>query len=67
MLSNEFSEYGIKTFHAEGDADLLIVQKSLEIAELHNTALVRDDTDLLVLVVFHAKAKSRNIYLMQET
>ena len=43
-----------KTYHASGDADLLIVQESVESASAVNTLLIGDDTDLLILLIDHA-------------
>ena len=35
------------------DADLLIVQKAIESAQSMDTVLVGDNTDLLVLLIYH--------------
>ena len=35
-----------------GDADVLTVQKAIEIAKNHRT-VVSDDTDILVLLMYH--------------
>ena len=46
---------GCKVFYTSGDADDLIVQKALESSDVQDTILVGDDTDLLVLAIYHSK------------
>lgn len=58
MLSQKLQEYGIRTVHADGDADLLIVQTAVECASRHPTTLIGEDTDLLVLLCMHADTTS---------
>lgn len=66
MLGAEFIKSGCSVFHADGDADFLIVQKALESAETNHTVVVGDDTDLLVLLIYHTKVESKDLYLMPE-
>ena len=55
-----------KVYHALGDADVLIVQKTVESARVVDTVLVGDDTNLLVLLCYHASLHSHNIFLKPE-
>ena len=55
-----------KVYHALGDADVLIVQKTVESARVVDTVLVGDDTNLLVLLCYHASLHSHNILLKPE-
>ena len=55
-----------KVYHASGDADLLIVQKAVQSASLMDTALVGEDTDLLILLCYHASLDSHNIFFRPE-
>ena len=66
MLSMKLVERICKTYHASGDADLLIVQKSVEAASEVNTVLVGDDTDLLILLIYHASLDSCSLFLKPE-
>ena len=54
MLSTELEKSNCKTYHAPGDADLLIVQKAVQSATTSKTVLVGKDTDLIVLLCYHA-------------
>ena len=54
MLSMKLVERSCKTYHDSGGTDLLIVQKSVESAPAVITVLVGDDTDLLILLIYHA-------------
>lgn len=62
MLSTRFQAEDIQTLHAPGDADLLIVKTAVESASKHQTALVGDDTDLLVLLLYYVQMDSFSIY-----
>ena len=48
MQSRFLEEDNFPTYHAECDADVLIVKTAVESARERNTVLVGDDTDLLV-------------------
>ena len=62
LLGQHLENAGCAVFHATSDADVLIVQKAVESAEVQDTVLVGDDTDLLVLSLHHEKP-SQNLYL----
>ena len=42
------------THHSDGNADLLIVKTAIVSARTKTTVLAGDDTDLLVLLCYHA-------------
>ena len=65
MLSREL-ENNCKTYHASGDADLLIVQKAVQSATTSNSVLIGDDTDLIVLLCYHAKLESHDLFFRPE-
>ena len=50
-MLGSYLEKKCKVYHAPGDADVLIVQKTVESSTLMDTVLVSDDTDLLVLLL----------------
>ena len=52
-LGDKLSEYHCQVFHDTADADLLIVQKAIESAQTTDIVLVGDNTDLLVLLIYH--------------
>ena len=41
--------------HADDDADVLIVKKAIAVSQTANTAVIGDDNDLLVLLLYHAR------------
>ncbi|KAG1664151.1 hypothetical protein GQR58_019964 [Nymphon striatum] len=55
-----------QTHHAAGDADLLIVQKAVESAATTDTVLIGDDTDLLILLIYHTNLKSCDMFFKPE-
>ena len=65
-LGQDLEAAGCKVFYASADADVLIVQKALESAEIHDTILVGDDTDLLVLSIYHSKSSRNSLFFALE-
>ena len=55
LLGSHFEKKGMRVIHAEGDADLLIVKTALQMAKQDSTVLIGEDTDLLILALFHFK------------
>ncbi|KAK7105530.1 hypothetical protein V1264_016896 [Littorina saxatilis] len=53
LLSSRFSQHGFDTVHTTADADRLVVKTSLELARKGNVILVGEDTDLLILLLYH--------------
>ena len=61
LLGQHLEEAGITVFHATSDADVLTVQKAIDSADVKDTVLVGDDTDLLVLSL-HQELPSHKLY-----
>ena len=55
MLGQSLEHVGCETRHAKGDADVLIVETTVQYAMSCETTLVGDDTDLLVLLCFQGR------------
>ena len=66
MLSSKLEMAGYTTIHAKGDADTLIVKTTTDCAKLATTVLVGDDTDLLVLLCYHADMHAKYIFFRPE-
>ena len=66
MLISKLQEHGVKTLHAESDADLLIVQTAVDLAANSAPTVVGEDTDLLVLLCLHADVKSQPLFFKLE-
>ena len=66
MLSVELDKSNCKTYHASGDADLLMVQKAVQSAATSTTVLVGDNTDLIVLLYCHASLDSHDLFFSPE-
>ncbi len=65
-MSQNLRSTGCTTIHAESDADVLIVQTAVECATRINTVVIGDDTDLLVLLIYHAEQRSHEMYFKPE-
>ena len=66
MLSQALQNAGCVTHQSNGDADLLIVKTAVESARTKTMVLVGDDTDLLVLLCYHASEDGRDFYFRPE-
>ena len=67
MLGRKLQSSGFPVFHADDDADVLIVKKAIEVSQTINTTVIGDDTDLLVLLLYHTRnIKSFDIFFHPE-
>ena len=66
MLGEELSQIGCTVFHDTGDADCLIVKKTMESAAENNVVLVGDDTDLLILLLHQQYEDKHDVYFAPE-
>lgn len=66
MPSEALQKKNCETHHASGDVDLLIVLKAIQSATTTNTVLVGDDTDILVLLCYHASMESHDLFFCPE-
>ena len=58
MLSEFFVSNGIRTEHAEADADVMIANTGIALAENYPTIIIGEDTDVLVLLLFHSSTNT---------
>ena len=54
------------THHADDDANLLIVKTAVQSARTKTTVLIGDDTDLLILLLFHTNTNTHDLYLIPD-
>ena len=66
LLGEYLESRGCRVLHAKGDADVLIAKTSVESAYHQDTILVGDDTDLLVLLCFHADLNAKELIFSPE-
>ena len=52
--------------NAHGDADVDIVKKAVGTSLQHNTTLIGEDTDLLVLLLYYAHGEVMNLYFRSD-
>lgn len=64
LLTEKLQADGVEVHNAQGDADLLIVQTAVATSQKVPTVVVGDDTDLIVLLCYHAK--DADLYFMPE-
>jgi hypothetical protein len=62
MLGNRLETAGCCVHHANGDADLLIVEVAVACAAHIHTVVIADDTDILVLLIHHAGRAKYNVW-----
>ena len=66
LMSFYLEQAGCESRHAKGDADFLIVQTAVESAKSKSTVLVGDDTDLLILLLYHVDMSGHQVYFKPE-
>ena len=66
MIGQSLEHVGCETRHVKGDADVLIVETTVQSALSCETTLVGDYTDLLVLLCFHVKEDSCEVFFKPE-
>lgn len=67
MLGEELKRFKCQVFHNQADADYLIVQKTVMLAEKISTVLIVNDTDLFVLLLYHTDLEKHDIFFVPET
>ena len=65
MLGRRLSEDGHTVHYAPDDTDILIVKSALEVAEQQQpVAVVAEDTDILVLLLYHVQPGIAEVYIL---
>ena len=67
LISDGLRKRGCNVINASGDADVDIVKAAVESSHLHSTTLIGEDTDLFVLLLYHAHAEYKNLYFRSDT
>src|SRR5688572_4728875 len=62
FIADRLRQIGCHVIHAEGDADVHIVKAAVEMSSYKSTTLIGEDTDLLVLLLYHAANDSNDLY-----
>ena len=62
LLGLKLKTAGLKVIQADEDADLVIAQEAVKQSSHQPTVVVADDTDVLVLLLYHAKKTSKGLY-----
>ncbi|CAC5392563.1 unnamed protein product [Mytilus coruscus] len=66
MLSNKMDNEGFITHQAVADADVLIASTVVRYASCFPTVVVGEDTDVLVLLLFHAEENSKPLVFQSD-
>ena len=66
ILTEKFKEEGHHIRNSESDADTLIVSTAIDYARNENVTVVADDTDILVLLMFHWRIDLKEVYFKSE-
>ena len=67
LISGRLREKGWHTIQAEGDADLDVVKAAVAMSAYKSTTLIGEDTDLLVLLLYHAAANDcKDLYFRSD-
>ena len=66
LLSEKLTHAGYSTLQAAGDADVLIANTAIARARTDTTVLIGDDTDLLVLLLYHGEMDTKDLFFRPE-
>lgn len=66
LLMKYLEERHVNCTQAEGDADCLIVNTAIKKSQNGHTVLVGEDTDLLILLLHHAKQTTFSLFLFNQ-
>ena len=66
MLVIEINEAKLQAIQSCGDADVLIVQTAIQSAVTRPTVVIREDTDLLILLLHHVNQDCHRIFFTSE-
>lgn len=66
QLGNHLEQKGYEIMHAQGDADLLIVQTAIAKSKIKKTVVIGEDTDLLCLLLHYSTEIIFPVYLKSE-
>ena len=66
-IGEKLSSAGCSVQHASADADVLIATTAIHSARTQLTCLIGNDTDLLILLLYHVTATHKGLYFRSET
>ena len=66
LLYENLEHAGYSTRHAKGDADVMIVDSAITKERDQTTVLIGEDTDLLVLLLYHAEMDTKELFFRPE-
>jgi len=66
LISEKLREHGCNVFNTDGDADCQIVGAAIAASETQTTTLIREDTDLLVVLLYHLDPESKTLYFRSD-
>ena len=63
MLNRYLQREGCVKHHAQGDADLMIAHTAVQSAASKNTAVIADDTDLVIILCYYAESVGFDLFM----
>jgi hypothetical protein len=66
MITVRLRERDCHVVQAEGDADLDIVKAAIAMSTTKSTTLIGEDTDLLILLLYHGQIDSKELYFRSD-
>lgn len=66
LISEKLKEHGCKVINTDGDADYHIVKAAIAASETQTTTLIGEDTDLLILLLYHMDPDRKTLYFRSD-
>ena len=62
LLGDQMNNAKLECIHAKGDADSLVVETAIQCSIANATVVIAEDTDILILLLYHANIQYEKIY-----
>jgi 5'-3' exonuclease len=66
LISDALRNRDCNVINAQGDADVDIVKAAVEASYRQSTTLIGEDTDLLILLLYHARTDNKDLYFRSD-
>ena len=66
LIAERLQQTGCHVIHAEADADVHIVKAAFAMSSRKSTTLIGEDTDLLILLLYHAASDCKDLYFWSD-
>jgi len=67
LMADRLRKENCHVIQAEGDADVDLVRAAVKMSSNKSTTLIGEDTDLLILLLYHGRPDCKDLYFRSDT